>query len=148
MTWFTSLITINNVNINTIYKSFPQNVIKVLSRTYLNKTKVQEKTFNFHVQLAKVSCINCAQAICTWFLNWLRFYGKMDFPIRMRIIYITRHRHMICLKFGDTFLNSLVGSICSTIKENLFLHCRKFPAFIIDVIFQDILTTRSWLQRN
>ena len=114
----------DNVNTYTIYKSLPQNVIKVLSTTYLNKTKVPEKSFKFQVQLAKVSCIKCAQAICTWFLNWFRFYDKMDIPIRMRIIYITRHRHTNWLKFGDTFLNSLVSSTWSK-SQYLFYNQRK-----------------------
>ena len=55
------------VNISTIYKSLPQNVIKVLSTTYLHKTRVPEKSFKFQVQLAKVSYFKCAQAIFTWF---------------------------------------------------------------------------------
>ena len=51
--------------IYTMYESLPQNVKKVLPTIYLNKTKVPEKIFNFRVQLGGVSCINCAQAICT-----------------------------------------------------------------------------------
>ena len=59
----------------------------------------------------------------------------------MRIIYNVRHRHKIRLKSGDKFLTFLtklvlVGktSICSTIKENLLLYCRKFSAFAVAVI--------------
>ena len=68
--------------------------------------------------------------------NVLKFYDKMDLSIRMRIIYNVRHRYAIRLKFRDkfsTFLTKLVlevkVSICSTNKENLLLHCRKFSAF-------------------
>ena len=49
----TRLIMINNVNIYTIYKSLPQNVIKVLSTTYLNKTKVSEKKFQVPSSISK-----------------------------------------------------------------------------------------------
>ena len=60
--------------------------------------------------------------------NWLKFYDRVDLPIRMRIIYDVKHRYAIRLKFGDkflTFLTKLVlkmkASICSTVKENLLL---------------------------
>ena len=65
----------------------------------------------------------------------------MDLPIGMRIIYNVKHRCAIRLKFGDIFLTSLTqlvlrvkASICSTIKENLLLYCRKFSAFVVTVI--------------
>ena len=45
------------------------------------------------------------------------------------------------MKFGDKFSTSLTkleleaeASICSTMKEDLFLHCRKFSTFAIVVI--------------
>ena len=40
------------------------------------------------------------------------------------------------------------ASIYSTIKENLFLYCRKFSAFVVVVIIAPIFMTRSVLQRN
>ena len=65
----------------------------------------------------------------------------MDLFTRMRIIYNAKRRYAIRLKFGDKFLTSpakLVfeakANICSSIKENLLLYCRKFMAFVVVVI--------------
>ena len=62
----------------------------------------------------------------------------MDLSIRMRVTYNVKHRYACRLKFGGeflTFLTKLVleakASICSTIKENLLLYCRKFSTFVI-----------------
>ena len=59
----------------------------------------------------------------------------------MRIIYSVKDRYSIHLKIVDKFLTSLTKlllqvkvSICSTIKENLLLYCRKFSAFVVVVI--------------
>ena len=65
----------------------------------------------------------------------------MDLPNGMRIIYNVKHRYVVRMKLGDKFLTSLTklefeakASICSTIKENLLLYCRKFSGFVIIVI--------------
>ena len=59
----------------------------------------------------------------------------------MRVRCYVKHRYAIRLKFEDkllTFLTKLLleveASICSTIKENLVLYCRKFSAFAVVVI--------------
>ena len=77
---------------------------------------------------------------CFW-QNLLTFYDKMDLSIQIGIIYNVRHHYAIRLKFGDEFLTFLTklllegkASICSTIKENLLLYCRKFSAFAVVVI--------------
>ena len=64
----------------------------------------------------------------------------MDLSIRIRVTYNVKHRYAIRLKFGHKFVTSLTklvlevkDSICSTIKENLLLHCRKFLAFVVVV---------------
>ena len=52
-----------------------------------------------------------------------------------------KHRQVIHLKFRGTFFTSFTKlllevktSVCSTIKENLLLFCRKFLAFVIVII--------------
>ena len=80
----TYLIMINNVNYLTIYVSLLQNIIKLLSTTYQNKTK----------DLGKV------RKLLVW-QNWLKFYDKMNLSIRMRIISKVKHLYAIRLKFGD-----------------------------------------------
>ena len=65
----------------------------------------------------------------------------MDQSIRMKTIYNVKDHYAISLKFGDKFLTSLTKlvleaevSICSTLKENLLLYCRKFSALVVVVI--------------
>ena len=71
----------------------------------------------------------------------LKFSDKMDLSIRIRIIYNVRRGYAIRLKSGEKLLTFLTkqmlegkASICSTIKENLLLYCRKFSALAVIVI--------------
>ena len=72
------------------------------------------------------------------FIRSGKFSDKMDLTIRMPIFSNFKQHHAICLKLGDRFFTSLTmirlqakACICSKIKENLPLHCRKYSAFVI-----------------
>ena len=76
----------------------------------------------------------------------LKFYDKIDPPLKMRIIYNTKRCYAIRLKFGDKFLTSLTkllvkakSSIYSAIKDSLHLYCGKFSPFVVVGIFNMFL---------
>ena len=65
----------------------------------------------------------------------------MDQHVGIRIICHIQYCYVIRLKFGDKALTSLTKlvvevkvSVCSKIKENLALYCRKFSAFVVALI--------------
>ena len=71
----------------------------------------------------------------------LEFSDKMDLIIQIKIFNNAKHRHPICLKFGDKIFTSLSmlgfeakASICSAIKKNIIFYYRKFSIFIVVVM--------------
>ena len=109
--------------------------MKILPTIFQNKSSGVNKLVPGLV-IRKVSSINCVKAIWTLLLAEL-----MDITIRMRVIYNAKYRYATHLKFGGKFLTSLTklvleakSRICSTIKKNHRLHCRKFSAFAVAVI--------------
>ena len=70
--------------------------------------------------------------------NCVEFSHKMALTIQTRLFNNVKYRQAIFLKSGDKFFTSLTMSgleakisVCSTIKENLILYCRKFSVFAV-----------------
>ena len=87
--------------------------------------------------------------------NCLELTDEMDLTIQIRLFNNVKHRHAIYLKFGEIFFASLTmlgleakAIIYSAVKENLIICCRKFSAFVVAVINEHILVTRSVSQRT
>ena len=122
---------------------YPKNAWKFyqqFTKTKLNfRRKWASSGFNYQKRLVLLTVHKLFEH---YFLkNWLKFYKKVDLSTRMRVIYNIKHRYAIRFEFGDKSLSSLTKLVleakatnCSTIKENLFLHCRKFLAFVAVVI--------------
>ena len=67
-----------------------------------------------------------------------QFRNKLGLSIQMKVSNNAKHRNAVCLKVGDRLKfedKSLEAkaSICSTIKENLILHCCKFPTIVVAI---------------
>ena len=121
-----------------MHETLFQNVIKILTIIYQNKTKIPGKIGSF---------------LFSW--NCLMVSDKLGLSIRMRTFNNSKHCNAVCLKFGDLFVTFLAMlelqtkfSFCSRISAILLLYCRKLLVFVIVVIIYHILTTRKYFTKK
>ena len=115
----------------TIFVNFPNFVIFLCYRKATDRN-IQQMMTAFSSLWPTLNRLfkNCIKS----YLLELKFYDKKNLSV---IIYNVKHRY----EFGDKLLASLTklvlkvrARICSKIKQNLLLHCRKFLTFVITAI--------------
>ena len=128
---------------STIYETLLKNVIKVLPTICQNKFKIPEKIENAWFIYKKQPVVSTIYKLFQYnfWQNYLKFSDKMDLAFRVTKLNNVKLRYRISLKFGKIFFTSLTtlglqgkASIYSTVKENLFLYCCKFSAFVTTII--------------
>ena len=147
------VIIISSVNIFAIYETLIKTFITILLITCKSKTKIGSARFI----CKKWQVISTIYNVFDYNFWWKcsEFSDKINLTIQMKIFKNVKHRHVVCVTFGDRFFTppTMLGcetksSFFSAIMQGRISYWRKFSSFVATVVNNHILIKKSASQKK